>query len=70
MISTKRRFKQFQLDNSDDMAEYEKILNDPLCTVMEKENFKVTEKTFSDRGVLTNITERVYYLVHWEERIL
>ena len=70
MIKIKRRFKRFRLDNEKDVAEYEDVLNDSLCTVTNRETQIEKVKTFSDEGKLAEVTEMSTYLVHWEERVL
>lgn len=68
MINIRRHFKKFQTDDLDQMREYEGIINNPLCTVVEKVLEKEKDQEYNDRGNLIRQREIVYFLVHWEER--
>lgn len=66
MKRTTKQFRRFYIDQTEDMLEYNEILNDPMCTITEKE--LMMEKTITSDGegnTTTTITPT--YLVHWEE---
>ena len=65
-----RRFKVFNLTESTDVAEYESLVNDELCTILEKELYSKNEKFFDDNGRPTHSTDVPLLMVHWEKREL
>lgn len=70
MFEVKVRVKKLNLDNDKDIEIYEKILNDPLCTIIEERNEKLTEKIFDGKGKISNLTETFTRIVKWEEKTL
>jgi hypothetical protein len=71
MYSVSRSFKKFNIDNSEDVSEYEEILNDPLCTIITERIEKVREETYDgDTGMRTSSKEELWKLVTWDEKIL
>jgi len=65
-----RRFKVFNLLESRDIAEYETLVNDDLCTILEKELYSKNDKFFDENGRPTHSTDVPMMLVHWEKREL
>lgn len=63
-----KHVKAFDTLSDTDMTEYEVILNNPLCTILEKEHITKKEKFFSEEGVPVQSNEIPYILVHWEEK--
>jgi len=70
VIKSKKHFKKWRVDRDDDVAKYEAILNDPLCTITEKTEVKETVKTFDDEGRMDSMETFIYFLVHWTEKLL
>lgn len=70
MIKVKRRFKKFQTDDPAQMEEYEQIINNPLCCVIEKVIEKERDQEYNDRGNLIRQRDILFFLVHWEEKVL
>lgn len=68
MIRTKKKFRRFDTSDATAMNNYESLINDPLCVVTDKENVTETNKVFDSEGKLAEITQRIVYLLHWEER--
>ena len=65
----KNRFQRFYIDDPADMQEYNDLLEDPFCTITEKE--VIMEKTITTDGEGNSSTQiRPTYVVHWQERIL
>ena len=69
-MKVQRRFKKFQTDDENQMKEYEEVLNNPLCTIVEKITEKEKDQEYNDRGNLIRQREILYFLVHWEERLI
>jgi hypothetical protein len=70
MLRVKKRFKKFRTDDINEMNEYECLLNNPLCSIIEKATEKEKEQEYNDRGNLVRQQDILYYLVHWEERLV
>lgn len=70
MIKVHRRFKKFQTTDARDMDEYEEVLNNPLCTITDKVLEKEKRQEYNDNGNLIQQQEIIYFLVHWEEKLL
>ena len=70
MIKTRRHFGKFQTDDVNRMLEYEEMLNDPLCTITDKVIEKEKRTEYNDRGNMILQQDSIYFLVHWEEKIL
>jgi len=70
VVKVKRRFRKFQTDDPTHMEDYERVLNDPLCTITDKMVEKEKRQEYNDRGNLIQQQDIIYFLVHWEEKIL
>ncbi len=70
MIKVIRNFRKFQTDDTSHMEDYGKILNDPLCTITDKILEKEKRQEYNDRGNLIQQQDIIYFLVHWEEKVL
>lgn len=68
MYKTIKRTRQFDFSDFKDREEYDSVLNDPLCTILEK----VKEKLRSEEqiGESRVVTERLVFLVTWQEKKL
>ena len=70
--TTKRRIKQFFLDQPKDIEAYEKILNNPKFSIVNREMIKTkeSEKTTENR-VVTEITkDRISYVIDYAEEVI
>lgn len=70
MYTLETRTQKFDTDNADEMAEYDSILNDPLCGIISERKEKLVDKQFDDEGKLSNITERIIVVVTWTRKVL
>jgi len=68
VFTTVRRTAQFDLNSQKDRFTYDEILNDPLCTIIEKIKEKMREE--SRDGEEVTIKERLVFIVTWEEKKL
>ena len=69
----KRKVKMFYLDDPKDVAEYEKILNNPKLTIInrEREKIKETHETIdSDHVITKDSTDRIVYIIDYAEEIV
>lgn len=62
--------EKFNTSQEKELAEYDKILNNPLCTVLEKKNEKLREEHYGDEGALISAIEHVVFVVTWKEKSL
>ena len=69
MYNTKHQFKKFDTTTARDMDEYQAILNNPLCTIVDNYREKLSDKVF-DEGKLVGINERVILVVEWNEKYI
>ena len=60
----------FDMDEPGDIAEYEVILNDPLCSVTFTHFEVLTEKFFNEDGMMTRSEDRLRRLVEWDQKVL
>lgn len=51
------------------MAEYEDILNNPLCSIIESTKEKLKTKEFADGEAVSEEDELIMVIV-WEEKVL
>lgn len=53
------------------MVYYEtNVLNNELCTVLDKEIFVKKEKFFNEEGIPTHSSDTPLLMVHWEEKVI
>jgi hypothetical protein len=69
MYNIERHTRKFNTDDNADLSEYERILNDPLCTVIVERKEKITEKQGTSDGMM-NQQEYVIMVVTWDEKVL
>lgn len=70
MIKVKRTFRKFETDNTEHMKIYEDVMNNPLCTITGNVIEKEKRQEYNDRGNMISQQEIIYFLVHWEEKVL
>ena len=66
MIKTTRHTKRFLSNNDEDLAAYDSILNDPMCTVIREHKEKIKEVDYD--GDSSSQREWIEYLVTWEQK--
>jgi hypothetical protein len=71
MYSIKRRSITFDTQNSEDVRQYEEIMNNPLCTITSN-NVNITKEVQHDpdsgRPMMT--IEKIMRSVEWSEKVL
>jgi len=71
MYRTVRKTQKFNTDNSRDLAEYDQILNNPLCTVISERREKLSQMEYNEEtGKPVSRDEHVILVVTWEEKTL
>lgn len=68
MYTTIKHTRQFSLDTPQDRDEYDSIINNPLCTILEKSKEKLRDE--EQEGETRRVTERIVLLVTWQEKKL
>jgi len=69
VYKTVNQTRQFDLNDNDDLAAYDEILNNPRCFVVREIKEKLSEKHFEE-GKLISVDERLIMVVTWQERTL
>lgn len=69
LYNIKRHIRKFDTDESEEMSDYEDILNNPLCSIISSYKEKLTTKTSNHDGS-TDEDSTVVLVVTWEERVL
>jgi hypothetical protein len=70
MYDIRRQTQKFNTDSTEELREYDEILNDPLCTIVKEYKEKISEKKFSEEGNIASIHEYVILVVTWDEKVL
>lgn len=70
MYDTKTFTEQFDMEITKDRDKYSEIINNPMCTILEKIKEKLTEKAMDSEGEPSYIKERIVLIVTWQERKL
>lgn len=70
MYNTRRETRKFNTDRAEDLREYDKILNNPLCTIINERKEKLNLTTFSEEGRPESSEDNVVLVVTWEEKFL
>jgi hypothetical protein len=68
MHKMKLRTQTFNMNEPEERKHYEEILNNPLCSIIEKIKEKLKETTFE--GETQHVTERLMFIVTWQEKSL
>jgi len=69
MYKTSRHTKDFRLDSVKDVALYDLIIGNPLCTIISKE-IKTTKDEETDDTGLTRKTEDLHVIITYDEKEL
>ena len=70
MYSTVKKTARFDTEKKNDLAAYDEVINNPLCTVLEKEKEKIRDEHRDDEGNISFVNERHVWVVTWEEKML
>ena len=70
MYSKVRHTERFDTDKENDLKSYDEVLNNPLCTIIDRRQEKIREEHKDDEGNTVFIKERIVWVVTWEERQL
>jgi len=69
MYRVKRETRKFSTDDTDAMAHYDKILTNPLCTVLNSWREKQISSEYDQGKLVGTVTDLVMVLT-WEEKSL
>jgi len=69
MYTVTRHTKKFDTEASKDLAEYDKILSNPLCSICSSWREKITDSIY-DEGRLVKTETRLVLVITWEEKTL
>lgn len=69
MYNTVVHSNKFDLDSAEQRREYDAILNNPLCTVVESRIEKLTEREFGEEGQ-TMSNDRLIRIITWKQKEL
>jgi hypothetical protein len=64
-----RRIKTFDLSEDDDRTDYDKIISDPLCTILEKKIIKARKEEWHGEGE-GEVEEHFEVILEWEQKLL
>lgn len=70
MYTVKHQTKQFDLNRSSDLRDYDAILNDPLCSISREVKEKLVSKEMDEEGNVTSSQERLILVVTWQRKTL
>jgi len=70
MYNIRRKTEKFDSDDTADLAKYDEILNNPLCTIVKERQEKLKENVFDNEGRLSSSNERIIMVVTWDEKVL
>lgn len=70
MYETKRYSKSFDILDKDECAIYERILNDPLCTVTSNMTNVTSRTIFNDDGKPLEKIDILIRTIEWDEKHL
>lgn len=71
MYTTRKFVKRFNLNDKEDCAEYESILNNPNAQVLDRIKEKISNREMDpDTGRIISIQDHLELVVTWQERTL
>ena len=70
MYSTKHQTRKFDTDEEDELAAYDEILNNPLCTIVSERKEKLKLEDYDGDGNMIHMEEHIILVVTWDEKIL
>lgn len=69
MYNTRIKTKKFDTDDEKQMEQYDSILSNPLCSVINSWREKITDSEFDEGKLIKTITKLVL-VITWEEKSL
>ena len=69
MFDIVRRTRKFDTDELADLADYDAILSNPLCSIINEQKEKLRQEQY-DEGKLVHSEEHVIKVVTWEEKVI
>ena len=69
MYEITRHTKRFYTDEPEEMVEYDAILTDPLCSIVNSWREKIIDSEY-DEGRLVRTITRLVVVITWEEKNL
>lgn len=70
MYNVINRTEKFDLINPKDREAYDRILNDPTCTIVRELKEKLTEREMGDEGQITSFREYLILVVTYQKRVI
>jgi len=70
MYNVRRKTQKFDTDRTEDLNEYNDIINDPLCSVIAEKKEKLREEHYDDEGKPMSFSEKIILVVTWDEKVL
>ena len=70
MYKVKRKTRKFDTDSADDLAKYDAILNDPLCSILSERNEKLSLRSHDPETKATISDDKMILVVTWERKEL
>jgi small nuclear ribonucleoprotein (snRNP)-like protein len=62
--------RAFDTSLKGDLEAYDKIMNNPLCSIVEKATEKLSDRMVGGEGEQTMINDKVVMIVTWKEKAL
>lgn len=62
--------RAFDTSSPSDLAAYDRVLNNPLCSIVEKHIEKLSERAVGGEDGPTIINDRILMIVSWKEKVL
>lgn len=68
MYKSIKRTRQFDLERNEHLEEYDAILNNPLCKIINERQIKKTLREYGEEGHIVSSEDRIILVVTWEEK--
>jgi hypothetical protein len=68
MFKKEVKTEKFDTDDAKDLARYNDICSNELCSIISEKREKLTTKYFDDEGKLTSSDDRLILVVTWMEK--
>jgi hypothetical protein len=62
--------RTFDTSSSNDLKDYDWVLNNPLCSIIEAITEKISDRSIGGEGEPTIINDRIVRIVSWKEKVL
>lgn len=70
MYNIRHEIRKFEMDDSESLSALNEIINNPLCSVTNKQYITLEEKTFDSKGKLSSIKPILVCVLEWNEKVL